>query len=151
MLFDSNTYFAEILGLPTTVVQEKDFSTIPGRGTPAKLYSVDLTGTRKPKLDVLHSMYVYSDVIECQLVGDSNAPLLGIVPVGDAAPGHRAHCVFSTSTYLLVSQAYIRNTRVTSARENGDLVFFASASDNVVVCLRFRRKASGKCQIPFLL
>jgi hypothetical protein len=112
---------------------------------------VDLTGTRKPKLDVLHSMYVYGDVIERQLVGDSDAPLLGIVPVVDAVPGHRVHCACNPLIYLPLSQAYIRNIRVTFATENGDPIPVASASGNVVLCLRFRSKASGKYQIPFLL
>jgi hypothetical protein len=152
ILLDGDTYFADILGLPTTKVQERDFSSIgSGRGRPAKLYTVDLIGTRKPKLDVLHSMYVYSDVIERQPVGDTDAPLLGIVPVGDTSPGSRVHYAFNPLIYLPVSQAYIRNIRVTLATENGDPVPFASASDNVVVCLRFRRKASSKYQIPFLL
>ena len=96
-------------------------------------------------------MYVYSDVIERQPVGDSDAPLLGIVPVGDAAPGSRQHYPFNPLIYLPVSQAYIRNIHITLATENGDPVPFAAVSDNVVVCLRFRRKPSGKYQIPFLL
>jgi hypothetical protein len=152
ILLDGDTYFAEILGLPATKVLERDFSSPQSeRGRPATLYNVDLTGTRKPKLDVLHSMYVYSDVIERQPVGDTDAPLLGIVPVGNMAPGNRAHYAFNPLIYLPVSQAYIRNIRITLATGNGDPVPFAAASDNVVVCLRFRRKGSSKYQIPFLL
>jgi len=152
ILLDGNTYFADILGLPTTKVKERDYSAIRGgHGRPAKLFSVDPIGTRKPKLDVLHSMYVYSDVIERQPVGDTDAPLLGIVPVGNKAPGERAHYPFNPLIYLPVSQAYIRNIRITLATENGDLVPFATASDNVVCCLRFRRKPSSKNQIPFVL
>jgi hypothetical protein len=140
ILQDGNTYCAEILGLPTTKVKEQDFSSLPSeRGRPAKLYTVELTGTRKPKLDVLHSMYVYSDVIERQPVGDTDAPLLGIVPAGNTTPGERVHYAFNPLIYLPLSQAYIKDIRITLATENGDPVPFASASGNVVCCLRFRR------------
>ena len=96
-------------------------------------------------------MYVYSDVIERQPVGDTDAPLLGIVPVGDAAPGHRVHYPFNPLSYLPVSQCYIKHIHIELATETGDPVPFASASDNVVCCLRFRRRASGKYQQSFLL
>jgi hypothetical protein len=152
MLMLGDTYFAELLGMPTSRVKARDYTGVGGdRGRPAVLYTVALQGTRKPKLDVLHSMYVYSDVIERQPVGDADAPLLGIVPVGDAAPGHRVHYPFNPLSYLPVSQSYIKNIQIQLSTEAGDPVPFASASDNVVCCLRFRRKPSGKYQQAFVL
>jgi hypothetical protein len=152
MLMLGDTYFAELLGMPTSRVKARDYSGVGGdRGRPAVLYTVTLTGTRKPKLDVLHSMYVYSDVIERQPVGDTDAPLLGIVPVGDAQPGHRVHYPFNPLSYLPVSQCNIKTIHVELVTEHGDPVPFASASDNVVCGLRFRRKQPSKRQQPFVL
>ena len=152
ILVDGGTYFAGLLGLPNKRVAYRDYTAISAeRGRPASLYAVELTGSRKPGLDVLHSMFVYSDVIERQPVGDSDAPLLGIVPVGSVAPGHRVHYAFNPLLYLPVSQCYIRNINIQLATETGDPVPFASASDNFICCLRFRRRPIGKYQQPFLL
>jgi hypothetical protein len=129
-----------------------DFSSLPsGRNGAAKLYTVNPTGSRKLKLDVLHYTYVDSNVTERQPVGHTHAPLPGAVPVGDAAPGSRVHYAFNALIYLPVSQAYIRHIRMQLTTEDGGPVPFASASVKVVCCLRFRRKAPGKYQIPFLL
>jgi hypothetical protein len=151
ILMDAGTYFAELLGLPSKLVKTRDYTPIGPTGRLARLYELTLDGTRKPKLDVLHSMYVYSDVIERQPVGDTDAPLLGIVPVGDASPGHRVHYAFNPLSFLPVSQSLIKNINVQLATENGDPVPFASVSDNVVCCLRFRRKPSTKYHHSFVL
>jgi hypothetical protein len=152
MMFEAGTYFADLLGLPSKLAKKMDYSRITTMkgAREASVYAISLEGTRKPRLDVLHSIYVYSDVVESQPVGDTEAPLLGVVPIGDVAAGHRIDYRFKTRDFLPVSQAYIKNIRIKLATDEGEPIPFASASDNVVCSLRFQRRPS-KYQEPFVL
>jgi hypothetical protein len=49
---------------------------------------------------VMYSMYVCSDLIEAQPVGDIEAPLSGIVPVGTAQPVERVNYAFNPLSCL---------------------------------------------------
>ena len=47
--------------------------------------------TFEPNLNTIDALYVYSDVCEHSLIGDTAAPLLRIVPVLDEYEFHRIH------------------------------------------------------------
>jgi hypothetical protein len=138
IMFDTTTYLMNLLGIPCTKHTETDYAPVSGIWTTYKV-SQSLQGTKKPHLDVMHSIYVYSDLIEAQPVGDVEAPLLGIVPVGPAQPGERVHYPFNPLSYLPLSASYMRTIRIELRTDAGDPVPFAAASDNVVCCIRLRR------------
>jgi hypothetical protein len=140
-IFDTSKYLMGLLGLRCTMHTERDFTQYKSSYGIWRTYKVveSLQGTRKPQLDVVHSMYVYSDLIEAQPVGDVEAPLLGIVPIGSAEPGERVHYAFNPLSYLPLSATYVRSICIELRTDNGDPVPFAAASDNVVCCIRLRR------------
>ena len=151
---DGGTYFAEVLGLPSKKVAERDYNdpTFGDRARLARLCELELSGKRKPKLDVTHSMYVYSDIVEPQSVGDSEAPLLGIVPVGEGSPGHRVHFSFDPPVPVPVAKPFIKTINIKLATERGERVPFAAASDTFACGLRFFREAPyHNYQQPFVL
>jgi hypothetical protein len=141
VVFDTTKYLMDLLGIPCVKHTETDYTRINsayGKWTTYKVTG-SLQGTKKPHLDVMHSMYVYSDLIEAQPVGDVEAPLLGIVPCGSAQPGDRQHYAFNPLSYLPLSASFMRTIRITLCTDAGDPVPFAAASDNVVCCIRLRR------------
>jgi hypothetical protein len=141
IMFDTTKYLMNLLGIPCTKHTETDYTSLDsayGKWTTYKV-SGSLQGNKKPHLDVMHSMYVYSDLIEAQPVGDVEAPLLGIAPVGTAQPGERVHYAFNPLSYLPLSASFIRTIRIELRTDAGDPVPFAAASDNVVCCIRLRR------------
>jgi hypothetical protein len=141
IVFDSTKYLLDILGISTTKHAERDFTVLKAAYGVWKLHKADLAllGTKKPQLDVMHSMYVYSSLIEAQPVGDAEAPLLGIVPCGSSQPGERIHYAFNPLSYLPLSVPYARTIEIELKTDLGDPVPFAMASDNVVCCIRLRR------------
>jgi len=80
IMFDTTAkYLMNLLGIPCTKHTETDCTKLNSAYDKWTTYKVNgsLEGTKKPHLDVMHSMYVYSDMIEAQPVGDVEAPLLG--------------------------------------------------------------------------
>jgi hypothetical protein len=100
--------------------------------------TVSLEGSKKPLLDVMHSMCRYPGMIEAQPVGDIEAPLLGIAPVGTAQPGERVHHALNPLGYLPLSASFTRAVRTELRTNAGHPVPFTAASDNVVCCIRLR-------------
>jgi hypothetical protein len=79
IMFHTSKYLMELLGTPCAKHTERNFTSYKreyGKWTTYQV-SKSLQRTKKPHLDVMHSMYVYSDLIEAQPVGDVEAPLLG--------------------------------------------------------------------------
>jgi hypothetical protein len=93
----------------------------------------------KPTLATISSAYVYTDVIECQAVGDSDAPLLGIVPV--STQKDRTQWTFDPPCYLPVNRTTIDSIRIILRNDRGEPIQFASDADPVVCTMRFRRAA----------
>jgi hypothetical protein len=141
VMFDTTKYLTDLLGIPSTKFREEDYSTYRSEYGVTTLFMVSksFAGNRKSRLEVMHSMYVYSDMIETQPVGDVEAPLLGIAPVGPAQPGERVHYAFNPLSYLPLSASFMRTIRIELRTDRGDPVPFAAASDNVVCCIRLRR------------
>ena len=136
-VFIENKYLATILGMAT----EKIFEKVYDREEPATthiLHLMTVNGTSKARLDVVNSLYVYSDIAKFQLVGDTEAPLLGIVPA-QGEPGQRVQWNFNPICYLPVNRMFISEIEMLLCTDDGEKVPFAGDSDNVVCCLRFRK------------
>jgi hypothetical protein len=86
----------------------------------------------------IDSIYVYSDIVEPQLVGDAVAPLLGIVPI-KAIRGSRQFFTFKVPMYLPISTQNFSSIHVSLRTTRGKPIPFPENSPNVVCVLHFRR------------
>ena len=83
----------------------------------------------------IYSLYVYSDLLEAQAVGDSRVPLLRIIPV------QGSHGEFITKTYERPQYFPVQKSRVDTVQvdirdDTGELIHFESGK--VVVTIHFR-------------
>ena len=127
-MFTENVPLVHALGLSPTAIDKKD---------PA-VYGLNIAGTKTPRFDAVHSLYVYSDIVKEQRVGDTMAPLLEIVPVR-GVPGNRIHFSVNPLTYLPVNRDYIDSINIVIMDEYGNPVVFPDDVENVVCRMRFRR------------
>jgi hypothetical protein len=102
------------------------------------IYYISPISANTPLFSTAHSLYVYSDIIDHQRVGNTSAQLMDIVPVQGAA-GRRVHYVSDPLTYLPVSRNYIETIHITIHDENGSALLFPDDTDNVICRLHFRR------------
>ena len=89
-----------------------------------------------PQLNTVNSLYIYTDVIENDIVGDALVPLLRTVNVsGD--PGTIVHEVFHRCYYKRVNRNNIPSIEIQINSETGVPVKFESG--HVICVLNFRR------------
>lgn len=81
-------------------------------------------------------LYVYSDVVQAQIVGDSHVPLIRIIPVEGKESDH-VTARFISPQYLQVSRKQFETIEVNIKQDNGEKVPFQSG--RVLVTLHFRR------------
>lgn len=93
-------------------------------------------------LDNLSSMYVYSDLIKYQLVGDSEAPLLGVVPLlNDASQAQQVYYSFNPPYYIPLAKKYFDSIEININTDWGESFPFSDFDKAKVICrLHFRRK-----------
>ena len=84
----------------------------------------------------LFALYVYTDVIENQRVGDVSAPLLRIVPTDPKKTGHVITHSYQMPHYLPVKTNYIDTIQIDIRSDFGEKVPFQCGK--VVVKLHFR-------------
>jgi hypothetical protein len=84
-------------------------------------------------------MFVYSDISKHQVVGDVDAPLLGIVPVSGAF-GSYNHFGFSSPPFVGINKSHITEIRIFLMTDTGKPVAFLADSSSVICTLRFRRR-----------
>ncbi len=100
-----------------------------------KLYTGTVTAPREADLENgFHNLYIYCDVIQAQLVGDSQVPLLRIVPV-EGNDGERVTRAFVNPQYLPVSRSEFDTLEVNIKRDTGEKVPFETG--RVLVTLHF--------------
>jgi hypothetical protein len=102
------------------------------------MYTLATVGTELPRLDNIHALYVYADIVEPQHVGDVMAPLIGYVNV-TGKPGDRICHTCNPPIYLPVDKSYIDVIRVRITDERGDDVRFPDLLEHVVLRLHFRK------------
>lgn len=97
-----------------------------------------LIGTRSPQLDTASTMFVRSDLVQYQRVGDSQAPILSQIP----CQGHYGEEVYwhvEEPLYIPVAQTHIPSIRISLCNETGTL--FPLAEGGLTACyLSFRKK-----------
>lgn len=85
----------------------------------------------------LSSLYVYSNIVEPQIVGDVQAELLRIVPIRDKNRAYNHVESFQHVQYLPVSDDGTETIKVLIRRDDGREIYFHTGK--VVVTLHFKR------------
>ena len=85
------------------------------------------------------SIYVYSDIVELQMVGDTMAPLLGIVPLKTKKCGSRQFFTFTSPIYLPICKQQFSTIHIRLRTARGKPIPFPENSTNVVCMLHLRR------------
>jgi hypothetical protein len=102
-------------------------------------------GSTPPKLRMVHSLWVYSNITQYQQVGDAKVPLLGIVP---AQNNHtdRVHYTFNPVHFQALNRNHISEISIQIVDDRGNRIPFIKSryENNLVCCLRFRRRKSLK-------
>ena len=86
------------------------------------------------------ALYIYSDVIQSRVVGDTMAPLLRVVPIERDPNAHSSSynwIRFEHVQYLPINQSQSDTIEVNIRRDNGDVVPFESGK--VVLTLHFKK------------
>ena len=98
-----------------------------------------VTSSRPVDLFNINTIYVYSDIGQYQLIGDTQAPLLGILPV-EGSHKQQRFWSFAPAYYVPVNKSYITTIEIQLCTDIGDKIPFDTDSC-VVTRLHFRRKA----------
>lgn len=129
-------YIANVLGLETMIV------TLPAEvcssGHAIDIRLMENIGTRSPKLGGIQALYIYTDIVEYQVVGDTLAPLLAYVDV-EKSPGERVGHICRPLVYLPVNKSLIDSIGIRICDEHGNEINFPDDVENVVVRLHFRK------------
>ena len=138
----NNPYLATVLGLSSRKLH--DGPVVSGKPEQARLYllNTSASATRKPRLEFVDDMYIYTDLTEYQIIGDQQAPILRIIPVVAETLGRRQYWGASSLEYLSVNKNYISTIRVIVCNVKGEKLRFLSDAPNFICTLRFRRKRS---------
>lgn len=95
------------------------------------------TAEHEADLDLgFHSLYIYCDVVQPQVVGDTQVPLIRIIPV-EGKDGERVSKAFQSPQYLPVSRKQFETIEVNIRQDTGAKVPFETG--RVLVTLHFRR------------
>ena len=128
-LFCTTPYLAQHLGITPNEM------TVGG----SKLYYIlDMVmGTRRAFLDDIHQIFVYSDIIDYQIVGNTKAMLLGVFPSkGTHAEQHSWQ--FNPLQYIKVTKSVLQSIHIKLCSATGEPVPFVSG--DTLCRLHFRRK-----------
>ena len=88
------------------------------------------------KLARLKEIFVYSDIINTVLVGNTQAPMLGYFPI-QTTWGDQSYWNFNPLYYVKVNQNLIRSLSIRLCNKQGETTEFESGT---VICrLNFRR------------
>ena len=86
------------------------------------------------------TIYVYTDVVESRIVGDSLAPLLRSLPVG-GSHGATVHDRFTNIHYVPLLYSHFKSIEINIRDDTGRFVLFEYGK--VTVTLHFRRRRTG--------
>jgi len=94
--------------------------------------------TKVPILEKYTVMMVYSDISDYSLVGDTQAPLLGYIPI-ESEYGEQVHWVFNPVYYVAVKENVLTHITIKICTNTGELFPFENTG-KVVCRLNFRKR-----------
>lgn len=92
-------------------------------------------------MDPVDSMYVYCDVVEPRVVGDSQVPLLRIVPV-EGKHGDLVTRIYENVHYIRLQKKTFRTVEINIRDRTGKKVSFEQGTLNVTLHFRQRKRFS---------
>ena len=123
-----------------TLLQKMGFKPV-GETDRYFFFPLTVRSTMPTYMESFTSLYVYSDIILPQLVGDAYVKLMGVVPIiGNF--GQTSHWGFNPPYYLPISRGYISSIEIELRTDTGDLL--PVRSGKVVCRLHFRKCVPGK-------
>ena len=141
MFFSQTRDIPEILGFPPITTKLKLYGLVHKRkeGEQYKLTFVEdeARSTRPPHVFRSPALYVYSDIVEDEQVGDTRAPLLRTVHI-DGTVGQTVNKEFERPYYKPVRKQYINSILVEIKDDTGRDIEFTSGK--VICVLHFRRR-----------
>ena len=97
-------------------------------------------GSRVVDINPVHSMFIYSNIIEHHIVGDTRAPLLRIVNV-EGKPGETTTKLYDSPHYIPLKQKLIDTIEMDIRDDTGRAIPFVSGK--LIVKLHFRKRRSS--------
>jgi hypothetical protein len=98
------------------------------------------TSPLKQNLSEISNFYIYSDIVEYQVVGDEQAPLLRIVPIGEVSKSlNFTSKIFDSPHYIPVARNNLDTVEIDIRNHLGFPILFTTGE--VVVKLHFKRKS----------
>ena len=94
-------------------------------------------GEHEPFLDDISSIYVSSDIIEYQLVGNTQVPLMGVLPI-QGENGKQLYWNFNPTFYIPVIKTHIPDIEIQLSTPTGKLLEILDG--DVIARLHFRKK-----------
>ena len=138
LILELNENLERVLGVTTQEVnaQLNEASKIyPTRGDIVN--KVSIHGTGPMKVNNIFNLMVYCDIAESSIVGDTEAPLLRVVPV-TREHWTSQHTEFLNLQYIPISQKNIRTISIYIYTDYGEVVPFVNG--RTVCTLDFRRR-----------
>ena len=94
------------------------------------------TAKMSPSLKRISNMFVYTDIIDFSIVGDTQAPILGFIPI-QSHFGDNAHYAINPPSYVHVKEKIINTITIKICTDTGEEFPF---EEGKVICrLNFRR------------
>ena len=92
-------------------------------------------------LNLVQTIYVYTDIVEYQFVGDSMSPLLRTVTTSDKDFDSVVHAHFDSPHYISVNKTLITSINIDIRDDQGEKIHFEQGK--TLVKLHFRPKRYG--------
>ena len=91
----------------------------------------------RPSLRIFKSIFVYTDIIKDQIVGDTQVPLLGALPVIEK-PGNQLYWAFQHPLYVPITKNFIDTIEIKMTDETGKTIMFKDGL--AIVRLHIRKR-----------
>ena len=132
----ATTTLGDILGIPSTKIE----------GPPLLYYyQPNVMRPKTGTIEQISSMYIYCDLIKYQMVGDTQAPLLGVLPV-QGSYGEQIFWGFNPPYYIPLNKQHIDSITIRICTDTGDEIPF-NPKGKSVCRLHFRRKRGAAASL----
>ena len=126
-----------MVALPEIICFDKQVKSLLDQATADLSEDSQLHTSGKLLLNTIPSIYIYTDIIKYQFVGDVKVPLLGVLPV-QGLDGEKQYWSFNPPYYIPVAMSTLSSVNIHLADDKGDEIpFFGDCK--VVARLHFRR------------
>jgi len=130
-------YQTGMVALPEIICLDKQVKSLLEQANPTLGDKTQMHTRGKLLLNTIPSIYVYTDIIKYQFVGDVKVPLLGVLPV-QGVDGEQQYWSFNPPYYIPVSMSTLSSVNIHLADDKGDEISFFG-DGKVVSRLHFRR------------